>query len=56
MARLMNVSEVAERLGVSTRWVRAHQHELPLVKLGAFVRFDPEGLEEWIREQMAVAS
>jgi excisionase family DNA binding protein len=47
----MTIDEVAERLNVAARWVRAHQQELPMVKIGAFVRFDPDLLEEWIAEQ-----
>jgi excisionase family DNA binding protein len=46
--RLLNVAEVASLLGVSERYVRAHQHELGRVKIGRSVRFHENKIREYI--------
>lgn len=46
--RLLNVAEVASLLGVSERYVRAHQHELGRVKIGRSVRFPEKAIREYI--------
>lgn len=47
---LWTPEEVAERLGVKLRWVRRaiERHQLPFVRVGRLVRFDPETIERWI--------
>jgi excisionase family DNA binding protein len=49
-ARLLSIEEVAERLGVSTRYVRHQifQRRIPFVKIGRLVRFDEQDLEAYI--------
>jgi Phage integrase, N-terminal SAM-like domain len=38
---LITVSRLARQLQASQSWVRRHQHELPVVRIGRLVRFDP---------------
>jgi excisionase family DNA binding protein len=48
--RLLNISEVADTLGVDVRHVRrlVHEKRIPYIKWGHLLRFDPAELEEWI--------
>jgi hypothetical protein len=46
---LLNVRETAERLHVSPSWVRRHMRELPVVRMGHLIRFDPKLLSERIQ-------
>jgi excisionase family DNA binding protein len=53
MARLLEVAEVAEWLGVSPGWVRDHacgkrKAKLPAVKLGDLWKFEKEKIEAFI--------
>ena len=53
--RLLTAKEVADWLGVSTRWVLAHAARLnrpmlPRVKLGKAVRFERSDVAEFIRQ------
>jgi len=47
---LLDVAEVAARLGVTVRFVRrlVAERRIPYVKVGKFVRFDPAEVEQWI--------
>lgn len=51
--KLWSVSEVAERLGVPKSWVyeRTRLRRIPCHKLGKYVRFDPEEIQRWIKDQ-----
>ncbi len=48
--RLLDISQVAERLGVSVRHVRrlVFEHRIPYVKWGHLLRFDPTHIDDWI--------
>jgi excisionase family DNA binding protein len=48
--RLMDIAGVAERLGVSVRYVRrlVAERRIPYIKLGHLLRFDPEAIDEWL--------
>lgn len=48
--RLLDAGEVAELLGVSTRWVRDHTRSglLPHVPLGRYVRYDRGDVLAWV--------
>jgi excisionase family DNA binding protein len=48
--RLLNISEVADTLGVDVRHVRrlVHERRIPYIKWGHLLRFDPAELEGWI--------
>ena len=51
---LLNVEQVAQRLGKSTRWVRDNLSTLPFTFLvGQEYRFSARGLDEWIGESRA---
>jgi len=47
---LLDVSQVAERLCVTTRFVRrlVDERRIPFCKIGKFVRFDPADVEAWV--------
>lgn len=47
---LLDVTGLAERLGVSERFVRrlVAERRIPFLKLGKFVRFDPRAIESWL--------
>ena len=48
---LLDIVAVAERLDMSVRWVRRKvaAREIPFIKLGHFVRFDPEEIDAWLQ-------
>lgn len=47
---LLDVSSLAERLGVTERFVRrlVHERRIPFLKIGHYVRFDPADIDELI--------
>ena len=51
--RLLKVSEVAERLGVSRKWVYDHADSFPFTRRlgGQTLRFSERGLERWLAQQ-----
>ena len=49
---LLNVHQVAERLGKSAKWVRDHVKLFRFAfQVGQELRFSARGLEQWIAEQ-----
>jgi excisionase family DNA binding protein len=57
---LLTSEELAQRLSVPPTWVREKTRErarlrdsdpLPVVRLGKYVRFDPEAVDAWIARQ-----
>jgi excisionase family DNA binding protein len=48
--RLVDAAEVAEQLGVPKTWVleSARSKAIPSVKLGRYVRFDLDDVEQWL--------
>ena len=48
--RLINISEVAELLGVEVRHVRrlVAERRIPFIKWGHLLRFDPAEIDAWI--------
>lgn len=58
---LLNVSQVAARLGVSKGWVRDHasgrrRPSLPVVRLGKLLRFEAADIDRFIKEQLTEAT
>ena len=48
---LLNIDDVAARLGKSTKWIRDNMASLPFAgKVGKEYRFSARGLDEWIGE------
>ena len=48
---LLNVDQIARRLGKSTKWVRDHMALFPFAfQLGQEHRFSARGLDQWIAE------
>ena len=47
--KLINAKDVGEMLGYSDKWVyaMAARGEIPCVRLGRGVRFDPEDIKKW---------
>ena len=61
MRRLWNVEELAECLGVHRKWVyertrRSGPEIIPHIKLGRYVRFDPnsEEFQSWLERHRIV--
>ncbi|HEU5152054.1 MAG TPA: helix-turn-helix domain-containing protein [Iamia sp.] len=50
LTRLLNISEVADILGVEVRHVRrlVHERRIPFIKWGHLLRFDPAEIKAWI--------
>jgi excisionase family DNA binding protein len=48
--RLLNITELAELLGVNTRHVRrlVAERRIPFIKWGHLIRFDPAEVNHWI--------
>ena len=52
---LLNVDEIAARLGKSTRWIRDNIESLDFAfQVGQEHRFSARGLDEWIKDQRAI--
>ena len=52
---LLNIDEIARRIGKSTKWVRENIESLPFAFLvGKEHRFSARGLDEWIRERRVI--
>lgn len=49
----MTCEQLAQRLGVTIRFIRrlVDERRVPFLKVGKFVRFDPEHIERWLAEQ-----
>ena len=51
--KLMNVSELSQRLGVKVKtvycWVHARQ--IPYVKVGRLIKFDPLDISQWVESR-----
>jgi excisionase family DNA binding protein len=47
---LLNVRAVAQKLGMSQRWVheRVRKREIPYFRLGRALRFDLEEVRDWL--------
>ena len=50
--QLIDITGVAERLGVTTRHVRrlVAERRIPFLKWGHLIRFDPREVESWLEE------
>lgn len=50
LPKLLDVSGVAEHLGVSDRYVRrlVAERRIPFVKWGHYIRFDPKEVAKWL--------
>jgi excisionase family DNA binding protein len=58
--QILTLSELAERLKVSERWVyektrRRSQNPLPTIRIGRYLRFDWISVSAWLRQQERVA-
>lgn len=55
--RLLTAQDVADRLGVSERWVRDHATRryprIPVVKLGPILRFRQEDIEKFLNSHLS---
>jgi integrase len=50
--RVLTAGETAALLGVSESWVRRHRNELPLLRVGRLIRFDPFLLSQLTQARM----
>ncbi len=55
---LIDIAAVAERLGVTPRFVRrlVADRRIPYYKVGHYVRFDRADVERWLQDQRRQAS
>ena len=55
---LMNIEQVADRLGVSVRHMRrlVAERRIPYVKWGHLIRFDPNDVDRWIEQRVVPAA
>jgi excisionase family DNA binding protein len=53
VSKLLDPDAAAEMMGVSRRWVMeaAKRDAIPHVRIGRFIRFDDEALQEWWRKR-----
>lgn len=51
--KLLSVEELAEFLDVPKSWIyrKTFERKIPHVKLGKYVRFHPEEIEQWVKEK-----
>jgi excisionase family DNA binding protein len=49
---LIDVPALAKRLGVTQRFIRrlTAEDRVPFLKIGKFIRFDPQEIDRWIDE------
>lgn len=54
--RLIDIAGLAERLGVSERFVRRliAERRVPFFKVGKFIRFDSNDIDLWIENRRVV--
>jgi excisionase family DNA binding protein len=52
-SRLVDINDLAEWLATSPRHIRrlVAERRVPFVKVGHFIRFDPDDIAGWIEEQ-----
>ena len=50
LPELMNMDQLAERLGVTRRHVRrlVDERRVPFLRVGRFIRFDPAEIADWL--------
>ena len=50
---LLDIDGLAANLGVKTSFIRRliHERRIPFLKIGKFIRFHPQDIEKWIRDQ-----
>jgi len=51
--QLLRIPDLAEQLGVTERFIRrlVFERRIPYLKIGKFIRFDPEAVDDWIGDQ-----
>ena len=52
LPRLLNITQVADHLGVNVRHVRrlVYERRIPFIKWGHLIRFDPADVQRWMKE------
>jgi len=50
---MLGISQLAERLGTTERFVRrlVCERRIPFHKVGKYVRFDPNDVDDWVAER-----
>jgi predicted DNA-binding transcriptional regulator AlpA len=60
MSKLIGPTEAARFLGMSVAWVYAHaegrEPQLPVIRMGRKLKFDPVDLEAFLAEQKALSA
>lgn len=52
LPQLLNITQLADALGVNVRHVRrlVHERRIPFIKWGHLIRFDPADVARWLAE------
>lgn len=55
---LINIDTTAERFGTTPGHIRRliHHKQIPYVKIGALIRFDPAALDRWVTDNSSDAA
>ncbi|HET6873677.1 MAG TPA: helix-turn-helix domain-containing protein [Acidimicrobiales bacterium] len=50
LPRLLTIDQLAEHLGTSRRHIRrlVDERRIPFLKVGRFIRFDPDEVSQWL--------
>ncbi len=50
---LLDITQLAERLGVSERFVRrlVEERRIPFLKIGKYVRFEQADVDRWVADR-----
>jgi excisionase family DNA binding protein len=50
LPRLLNITDLADHLGVNVRHIRrlVHERRIPFIKWGHLIRFDPRDVRTWL--------
>lgn len=53
MVKLLDVTGLADHLNVTEGFIRrlVHERRIPFLKIGKFIRFDPEVTAAWLNEK-----
>ena len=51
--RLQTIYELAEAKNLKVSWIRSKvfQRQIPFIKLGRLLRFDPDDIESWLESK-----
>lgn len=53
--KLVKIQDIAEMYNLTESWIRSKifQREIPFIKLGHLIRFDPVEVDKWLENKRA---